>query len=372
MKKRSAKAPSTTTPSSTSTSGQGKWQTPASEATGTTTRREVAAKITDADFATSVLEPCGITIQTMIGNKDLLKHFRIKEHGLPSDSNDRLAAYRKAHTLEVWLEPDIKRIQREYKSMTVYASNEAEYQAFALRDVFLDEERHPWLPEEAGDQRWLLVRMLQFVQKPAENDGWRAPPIVSSPGKRYMWDIRPDCAYYVSLQVFQSGFRTNVRNHVAVVQKRAICPYLTVEFKKDEETLDTAQHQIAVASAMALYNRYRLKSCALQMSGKEWSEQDKDQMRHYGITFTGSTWKLWCTVPNTFPTWTGCHMSVLYSGDCSILTSVQKLIPVINDIHYWGLEVHGRSCKEDIAAKVRSDPDADTGDITLLEEVQTK
>ncbi|KAI9773886.1 MAG: hypothetical protein M1840_006112 [Geoglossum simile] len=353
------------------TSGQRKWQTPAtSETSSTRTRKEVAAKIADADFANAVLQPCGITIQNTGVNKSLYKHFRSQEHDLPSNLKDRLAAYRKTHVLEVWLDPDIERTQREYKAMEVYGCNEAEHSAYALRDIFLDEARHPWLPEQAGDQRWLPVRMLQLVQKPAEDDGWCAPPIVNSPGKRYQWDIRPDCAYYVSLQAFQSGFRPSVRNHVAVVQKRAICPYLAVEFKKDEETLATAQNQIAVASAMALYNRYRLKNCALQMSGEKWSEQDKDQMRHYGITFTGSTWKLWCTVPQTFQTWTGCVMSTIYSGDCCILAGVQQLIGIINDIHYWGLEVHGRSCKKDIAAKIHSDPDADANDIALLGEVQ--
>ncbi|KAI9779962.1 MAG: hypothetical protein M1839_007118 [Geoglossum umbratile] len=371
--KRKAKVPLTgsTTPASALTSGQRKWQTPAmSETSSTRTRKEVAAKIADTDFANVVLQPCGITIQNMGVNKNLYKHFRIQEHDLPSNLKDRLAAYRKTHALEVWLDPDIERTQREYKAMEVYGCNEAEHSAYALRDIFLDEARHPWLPEQSGDQRWLPVRMLQLVQKPAGDDDWCAPPIINSPCKRYQWDIRPDCAYYISLQAFQSGFRPSVRNHVAVVQKRAICPYLTVEFKKDEETLATAQHQIAVASAMALYNRYRLKNCALQMSGEKWSEQDKDQMRHYGVTFTGSTWKLWYTVPQTFQTWTGCVMSTIYSGDCCILAGVQQLIGIINDIHYWGLEVHGRSCKKDIATKIHSDPDADANDITLLGEVQ--
>lgn len=63
-------------------------------------------------------------------------------------------------------------------------------------------------------------------------------------------------------------------------------------------------------------------------------------------------------------------MSTIYSGDCYILADVQQLIGIINDIHYWGLEIHGRSCKKDIAAKIHSDPDADTNDITLLGEVQ--
>jgi hypothetical protein len=59
-------------------------------------------------------------------------------------------------------------------------------------------------------------------------------------------------------------------------------------------------------------------------------------------------------------------MSTIYSGDCCILAGVQQRIGIINDIHYWGLLVHGRSCKVDVAAKFHSDPDADTNDITLL------
>ncbi|KAH8696844.1 hypothetical protein GQ44DRAFT_779484 [Phaeosphaeriaceae sp. PMI808] len=317
--KRKTKTSSTgsITSASASTSGQRWRQTPlTSEASSSRTRRETAAKVVDTDFIETVLEPYGITIQNKGVNKDLCKHFRIQE--LPHNYKGRLDAYKEVFTLEVWLEPNTERIQREYKAMRVYECNEAEHSAYTLRDIFLDEARHPWLPEEDGDQRWLPVHMLQLVRK--------LP-------KRYEWDIRPDCAYHVSLQAFQPGFRPSVRKHVSVVQKRAFCPYLTIEFKKDEKTLATARHQ--VASAMALYNRYRLKSCALQMSGGKWSEEHMNQMRHYGITFTGSTWDLWCTMPKTFETWTGCSMSTIYSGDCCILAGVQQLISIINDIHYW-------------------------------------
>jgi hypothetical protein len=361
--KRKAKS---TTSTSASNSGERWRQTPpTSESSSLRTRRETAAKVADADFLESVLEPYGITIQNKGVNKDLYKHFRIQE--LPHDPKGRLDAYKEMFTLDSWLEPDTERIQREYKAMRVYECNEAEHSAYALRDIFLDEPRHPWLPEEDGDQCWLPTRMLQLVRK-LPQDEWLAPPLISSLRKRYEWDIRPDCAYHVSLQAFQPGFRPSVRKHVSVVQKRAFCPYLTIEFKKDEETLATARHQVAVASAMALYNRYRLKNCALQMSGGQWSEEHKSQMRHYGITFTGSTWDLWCTVPKTFETWTGCEMSTIYSGDCCILVGVQQLVSIVNDIHYWGLAAHGRSCKADIAAKIHSDPDADTNDITLLED----
>jgi hypothetical protein len=350
---------------SASASGQRWRQTPpTSEASSVRTRKETAAKVTDADFMDAVLEPYGITIQNKGVNKDLYKHFRIQE--LPRDPKHRLDIYKEALSLDVWLDPDAEHIQREYKAMRVYECNEAEHSAYALRDIFLDEPRHPWLLEEDGDQRWLPVRMLQLVRK-LPQDELVAPPLVGSVGKRYEWDIRPDCVYHVSLQAFQPGFRPSIRKHVSVVQKRAFCPYLTIEFKRDEDTLATARQQVAVASAMALYNRYRLKCCALQMTGEEWTEEDREHMRHYGITFTGSTWDLWCTVPTSFLTWTGCNMSTIYSGDCCILAGVQQLISIINDIHYWGLMVHGRACKADIAAKVHSDPDADTNDITLLQ-----
>lgn len=84
---------------------------------------------------------------------------------------------------------------------------------------------------------------------------------------------------------------------ITLDRRELFCPYLTIEFK-DEETLATAR-QVVVASAMAPYNRYRLKSCALQMSGGGWSEKDMKQMRHYGITFTRSTRDLLRTVLKT-------------------------------------------------------------------------
>ena len=250
-----------------------------------------------------------------------------------------------------------------------------EYWAYALQDIFVSEPLQPWLLKERWDEMWLPVRMLQTVQTPP-NDNWLAPPLLGLSRKQYAWDVRPDCAYYVSLQAFQSGFRSNVQNHVAVWQKRAFCSYLTIQFKKaDDDTISTACHQVAAASAIALYNRYLLKVDAIAAANRnkdkperEWNDSDRHQMRHYGITFTGSTWDLWCTVPKTLKTWTGCVMSKIYSGDCSIHSDTARLVSIVNDIHYWGLHVHGRSCRRDIADKVHADADADTDDITFFEE----
>ncbi|KAI1123666.1 hypothetical protein F5Y10DRAFT_251358 [Nemania abortiva] len=333
--------------------------------------RGTNARVTDADFMESVLEPYGIEIRYKGANKDLRKHFGIL--GLHRDLKERLDIYKKAFAapLSVWLEIDqerIQRIQQEYESLRVYGCNEAEYSAYALRDIFLSEPRYPRLPAQEGEQCWLPIRMLQLAQKPGklQLENWDAPPELRRPSRRYEWDVHPNCAYYVSLRAFDARVRSSIGDYVSVVQRRAFCSYFTIEFKQDEEDITTTRYRVAVASAMALYNRYCLKISALQKSGRDWDEKQKGQMRHYGITCTGLRWNLWCTVPKSFENWTGCSMLKLCSGDCDVYEGTQKLMGIVNDTHYWGLEVHGKSCKGDIVAIARSDPDADLNHITLL------
>jgi len=118
----------------------------------------MTARVTDAGFMESVLEPYAITIRNRDVSKNLRKHFCIQE--LPYDPKDRLDYYKKMLMLSVWLEFDEKCIQREYRAMSEYESNEAEHSAYALCDIFLDEPRHLWPMKDKGDQLWLPVRML--------------------------------------------------------------------------------------------------------------------------------------------------------------------------------------------------------------------
>ncbi|KAI3338746.1 hypothetical protein F4824DRAFT_74929 [Ustulina deusta] len=354
-KKRTPSATETLTSASTSTSRRRQQQTSTTPTSlGIRAKNEPAAKVNDLDFETSVLAPHGITIEKQSLTNSFYDHFRFS--GLPKDRTERLNAYKKVLPLHLWLEPDTERkerIQQEYCAMNTYGCNEAEYSAYALHDILLDERRIPALLE-TSDERWLPVRMLQLIQKPSPNQ-WEKPPRIASSEKSYEWDIRPDCAYYISLQAFPLVFRDNVKKYVSVVQKRAFSPYLTIEFKKNDEAATTAQNQVAVASAIALYNRWRLKRAALRVKNEDnnWSEEQKLQMQHYGITFVGSTWELWYTMPKTYDDWTGCTMFSMHCGDCSKLDSVGLLLSSVNDLHYWGLMVHGKSCQADIDTIVR-------------------
>ncbi|KAF2647440.1 hypothetical protein K491DRAFT_699635 [Lophiostoma macrostomum CBS 122681] len=316
-------------------------------------------------FTTSVLEPHGITIEEFGANQNLGSHFNI-EH-LPVDPSARLDHYKSQFPSRVWVQPDMECVRTEYDAMYRYRMNEAEHRAYALYALFLDEPRYPGLLEGAGDLKWLPSRMIKLEKKPDKRH-WQSPPPVTPPSKSFDWDVCPDCAYHVSLQAFSPAFRRTIKHHVASAQERAVCPYFTIEFKKDGEGEQTAMHHLAVASSIALYNRFCLKAVTRQLGGKKWSADDREQMRHYALTFCGSLWDLYCMVPKTFGFWTGCTMQFISVGDCYFHQDVEKQVGVINDVHYWGLAVHGQSCEQDIVDKICSFSGADMSGIMLMKE----
>ncbi|KAI1124677.1 hypothetical protein F5Y10DRAFT_268826 [Nemania abortiva] len=308
----------------------------------------------DEDFLLSVLIPWNIEIKTKTLTSHFYEHFGLE--GLPEDPAERFEVYKKQLPLDVLLAPDTKhreRIQQEYCFLNNYKCNDIEYEVYALHDIFLAEPRHTAHLETAGEDL-LPVRMLHLSQKPEGE--WNQPKLYADYYTwkyKYNWEIAPDCSYYLSLQSFPLAFRDNVDKYVAVVQTRAVFPYLTIEFSKDHETASAVQHRIAIASTIALYNRWRLKFAVIgapEGETSKWTEDLKFQMRHYSITFTGSKWELWYTTPKAYDWWKGAYVSSMYRGDCSRLDGVELLLNCINDIHYWGMTVHGKSCKADVEA----------------------
>ncbi|KAI0203721.1 hypothetical protein F4808DRAFT_467103 [Astrocystis sublimbata] len=307
------------------------------------------AQASDPDFDTSVLTPHGITIDA---NSTMLDfHDHLSFPSLPENRIERYNAYKKMLALNIWQSPDderARRIQEGFYSRTESKCNEAEYYTYTLNEMFLNERGYT-IVQEPPERSMAPVRTLKLSQEPSP-ETWKVPPQLSSSRKQYDWDIRPDCAYYISILAFPIEFRSYINNYVSVVRNRACCPYLTIEFKKYAEDPQTDINRLAAASAIALYNRWHLKHRALKVLDitGDWSEEHKSHLRHYGITFAGRSWELWCTIPKTYEVWSGCTMSNMYSGDFGYSSSIVLLSSIVNDIHYWGLAVHGKSCLVDI------------------------
>ena len=70
-----------------------------------------------------------------------------------------------------------------------------------------------------------------------------------------MFDARPDCAYWLSLQAFSIEYATQIQEWAYMVNQRITCPYLMVELKKINSESLSAENQVAAAAALALYDR---------------------------------------------------------------------------------------------------------------------
>ncbi|KAI0549751.1 hypothetical protein F4679DRAFT_545462 [Xylaria curta] len=315
----------------------------------------VPAKVTSKDFVESVLTPYGITLiqtQQVLSFND---HFSFPRD-VPRNTAERLKYYKKKFPFSLFLTPSdetLETIRQEYEVMVNCRCPEAEFQDFALRDIIFC--RVPLQDPRTAD---ISIRPVRALQRMAERKRLQLLPRQDQSGKQYNWDINPDCAYYISLSAFPAIQRSQIRNRLPTVYDQAFCSYFTIEFKKDNQDLCTANNQIAIASSLSLYNRWCLKRDALKVSNKHgnWPTEDKDQLRHYCITLAGADWKVWSLIPKTYENWSGCTMSALTCGECRVTDSLALLFSILNDIHCWGLTVHAESCVADVRATFEGGP----------------
>lgn len=253
-------------------------------------------------------------------------------------------------------------IAAEYTEMERRRLCEGEFATFAKENFF----RGPaYLPIENARREWSAERMLQLrtvFSKPGGQLLWLPPPLLSgekSEGKDF--NLRPDCAYWQSLLAFSNAYRDLVNIEAFTVDNRITCPYLTIEFKKTDLKVEQAVNQVIAASALALYNRFRLKERRLKVTMKPWTEKHFNHIRHYAITFSASTADIWLVRLKHPPdmdfsavSWTGCEAMRIGQCVCSSSLAVGDLVDWVNVIHWWGITRHGRYCADDIKAILSS------------------
>lgn len=235
---------------------------------------------------------------------------------------------------------------------------EAEFAAYAL-ETFFRCESHSYTPLPA-ETVWKAERMLKLTCPPARSNFWLVPPelneSVSHPVE-YEWDVSPDCAYWISPQGFDPAYVINYACACFLYKGYILCPYLTIQFTKDDEDFRVAQTQALVAGAMALYNRFDLCVHSLD-DDEEPTSAMLTALSHYAITFVGSRYQIWKLIPNESSPpgkWNGCRMLALDDGDCSDVSCVAMLVAWINEIHRWGLLTHAPACDADLERTLSRD-----------------
>lgn len=242
------------------------------------------------NFRERVLSIYGITIRY----GDLIRpeiHFQVKE---PTGCRSDYYTHGRGATLSpLWLEADdstLGNIMAVYKCYVTENLVEAEFASYAREVLF---KMDPLAVASVDEGSWRGRRMVELVTKPDDHEFWNVPPIISESDDNsllgtYEWDIRPDCCYWLSLQAFRHAYVSAVSASCFVLKKKMICPYLTIEFKKDDQKLKAAENQVAVASCVALYNRILLKDSALRKANTAWAPSHLAHLRHYGITMAGA------------------------------------------------------------------------------------
>ena len=197
--------------------------------------------------------------------------------------------------------------------------------------------------------------------------------------------VRPAMAYWLRRETIPEEYGHLVQSHMYVTCRKLIGPYLTVMIRDgdDEHSKKVLFHRLTMVCSVAVYNRFLLKTKNGQE--QEVTSDDMDlHLRHYGLVFYKMSYQIWYCSPKIFdkshehaenssprkPTaaasltapqqkcvkgqWKGFVMKELMNGDLSEIGGVRELVEYINDIHQWGLTVHGPAIKNDFYRQIKN------------------
>jgi hypothetical protein len=246
----------------------------------------------------------------------------------------------------------MRAIAAEYAEMNRRKMNEDEFASYAKECLF---KRIPRADDILADGLLRIDRMVNLVVPPKPDEHWLAPPCLDGYTGSWSWDVRADCSYWISLRGFNPSYQQDVQGATYAKNNDGItCPYLTIEFKRDDDDVynHNAQNQVAASGSIALYNRFLLWRKATQIcEGDSLLPKTSDtDIRHYGITAQGSSFMFWLLRPRVGPEgeWAGCTMERLGDRYCTAVEGTKSVCEWINEIHRWGLTVHGPACKNEI------------------------
>ena len=312
----------------------------------------------DMEFETEILAPRGIT-------RECEPSIRAEAHfNVDKPKGNRSAYYSQtqgAVASLLWLEVDDSTVHTLMRVYACYESEnlcEAEYASYAKETLF---KMDPFAIVPGEARQWRARRMIELVAKPHAADFWHEPPIVQDASEPsvavYDFDIRPDCSYWLSVQAFNPSYVNQIREWCFVMKRKMTCPYLTIEFEKDDARKDAAENQVAAAGSMALYNLFRLKQECNKRARTTWTKEQLKNIKHYGVTMNGASYHIWCLEPKVTPSfeWLGINMTRVCQGHCASQSrDVENLLDWINEIHCWGLTVHGPECQNDVKRSMKT------------------
>lgn len=322
------------------------------------------------NFISYVLNPRGIHIDMDESKTEsAFDHFKSIEPPQGSDVQKHYTDFKGLHSSTVWINPTsdvIQAIHNNYSEMhqsVPKALCEPEWVDDAVKYLLKSEPRRELQTKPSSPPRWLPVRMREESFRPQDGGVWEMPPVVHKDmpvDLSFNFNVQPDCSYWIWTGGFRPEICGKLTSLASVRFRRSLCPYLTVEVKRDNKGSSKGRQQIAAAASTALYNRWTLRARSLRMAGTPLSRERFSDVRHYGLLLAGVKYEVWCMRPHnqigvsrySTSAWSGCSMRRVHSGDLDTKTGITDYINWINEIHCWGNTRHSSSCVSDIEARL--------------------
>lgn len=320
------------------------------------------------NFITYVLNPRGIHIDTHESKTEsAFEHFKSVEPPPGSNVARHYTQLSGLRSSTLWVNPTVDVIQSihsnysEMHQSVPSALCEPEWVDDAVKFLLKSEPRRKLQPRPGSPSQWLPIRMREESFRPHDGGVWDIPPIIHADvpvDPTFSFNVQPDCSYWIWTGGFRPEINGKLTSLASVRFRRSLCPYLTIEVKKDTRNSSKGRQQIAVAASTALYNRWRLRESYLWKTGRPFGREHFSDVRHYGLLLAGVRFEIWCLRPHnntssySTNSWTGCDMKRVYSGDLDTSTGIKDCINWINEIHCWGNTRHSSGCARDIESRL--------------------
>ncbi|KAL8863462.1 MAG: hypothetical protein Q9178_000143 [Gyalolechia marmorata] len=345
-----------------------------------TSQRSKPTKVTEVVFRSTVLERYGIVIATKHDLRTPFHHFGTtdpdEDPSLTGYSGRISMWYKRKHKhmdTDVWLDLDrqkAREVAEQYACMNTLKENEALFSYRGKRYFFkVDDIILP------SSEKRINTTYFKLEWGPTP-DGklLHCPPQIAGPRtfqSLFGFTMKPDCTYWLTLCRMNPKYRNRVPALTyALPHAKAVAPYLTIEFKKDDQSYEIAENQLAASIALVLYTRVRLRCDRLQACNvpqTEWKAADFVDIKHYGIGFSGSEARFYVARPSLgcgdLPKdsigdtvsigglddiWRGCRLESFHLIEATNEDGVLEIQQWINEIHNWGLSKHSEQFVFDI------------------------
>ncbi|KAF7503346.1 hypothetical protein GJ744_003952 [Endocarpon pusillum] len=173
------------------------------------------------------------------------------------------------------------------------------------------------------------------------------------------------CTFWLALEALEQDVREYLTDYTCVIGDNLFFPYLTIDFRNDDERLQGARRRVACNAKQALCNRH----CLYMETSKECPEAAgalKNALRcHFIIIFDDRNCECWQISPDHDNEWTrkGCTMKRIFSASLLGSPGLRKLHEWINEIHRWATTKYGPACGKEIRTHLQGRNAKETGTV---------